>query len=198
MTVPTYGVMWSAPDRFLLYRADWDGQRWIDQSMEELQPSEKYELRLRAELEGFVAVARDRATPDVLDLWIAHVAGEPSGAAYVNVTGTIAFGGPADIARLAEEWREASLSAQSTHRDVTYFPSRRAPVVVTHGISTAKTPDGKEIYRQWGVALRDMPRTGQSVRIDVDTPDLNAFDNIVEFLQQAILDVTLTELEATA
>lgn len=194
------GVTWMAPQNYWLLRPDSGSQTWIDSILRD-QPSEssaQARRNLRTCLEQFTEWAAARSDPDDLHLWIAHIATMPDGQMVINVTGSISFGPAVDVDELAEEWRAAQADSDAVVAEVEVSPSRRAPVVAAREIYLVETEEGEQIYHEWGLAVRSLPRLDMSVRMEIDTPDLAAFDNLTEFLIDSIRNVTLTELEASA
>lgn len=189
---------WTAHTSMFVYRSDWDASAWIESVVHDHSSIDAFEADLCGSLEQFTQRATEMSDPDDLHLWIAHVATAPNGQMMINVTGSISFGPAVDVDEVAEEWRAAQAESAAVVAEVEVSPSRRAPVVAAREIYLVETEGGEQQYHEWGLAVRSLPRLDMSVRMEIDTPDLAAFENLTEFLIDSIRNVSLTEVEESA
>lgn len=193
-----FNISWEAPERFHLFGTDWSHPDWISAVIAGTPLEPAHEPEGRELLTEFARWVEQQSDPDDLHLWIAHVATAPNGQMMINVTGSISFGPAVDVDEVAEEWRAAQAESTAVVAEVEVSPSRRAPVVAAREIYLVPTEDGEQRYHEWGLAVRSLPRLDMSVRMEIDTPDLAAFENLTEFLIDSIRNVSLTEVEESA
>lgn len=190
----TWNMALELSDGFVVYRTGWDADEWIEVTVAEAAATGDLAGELRQVLRKFTdwAIAKDDVD---VELWLGGIAVGADGSPLLTLMGSVSIGELADVAEVARQWRAAQAEGGAVSSDVVVAQSRRAPVVAAHEIYLRSTDGGEPLYREWGLAIRAMPRHGLSVRLEVDSPDLTAVASMPDFLIELIRGISLTEVE---
>ncbi|MBS2939449.1 hypothetical protein KDN32_17040 [Nocardioides sp. J2M5] len=152
---------------------DASADAWVDSVVSE--PGRPLHLaeRLRTDLARFAGRPLDTGRYGV-----AVMDADPHVASRVIAAGWVEVGPLVDVGGLAEALRSARLPGAVLSRDVRMHESRRTPAVSCQDLMTdPRAADGTVLHERCAVVVAH-PATAVSVRLELSTSDLTAFEDI--------------------
>lgn len=169
--------VWTAPPGWHLLSPGADAPEWIEAVAEEAAASPAHRATLAQDLRRFVEVAPTRTSQGVFRHLVAAISPDRESASRVIAGGWLEVGPPVDVAELTERVRSAPLPATTMSRDVDHRESRRRPAVVCRDL-VALSRGGLPLLHERCAALVTDRALEVSIRIELSTSDLHAFDDL--------------------
>lgn len=178
-------LVWTAPPGWHLLSPGTDADEWIEAVVEEAAASPTCRATLAQDLRRFVEVAPNRTSEGGSRHQVAAISPDRASASRVIAGGWLELGPPVDVVELTERIRSAPLPAITISRDVDRRESRRRPAVVCRDL-VALSRGGLPLLHERCAALVTDRALEVSIRIELSTSDLHAFDDIGAVCLQAL------------